>query len=185
VSDVTASAVRPDGHPLRLLCESLQSRLDELSVELTDDIRREIPSYAAFPLAEQRRTVRVRLGLVRAGLAGAETSISDAERALVVAEQGGRATPFEDAWLRASLVDSRDRLLPLFTEVRRVAGEQPQLAETVLAFADCGLSLAHTADALHIHANTVAYRLGQWHKLTGTDPRTFEGLVRSVVGITS
>jgi hypothetical protein len=386
VSDVTSSAVRPDGHPLRLLCESLQSRLDELSVELTDDIRREIPSYAAMPLAEQRRTVRVRLGyvlrglaldveptaedllevqtasrrrayyglpvqdvlatfhlvsrrlwdelraaargtaaedtaielvaplwlwvqamsgvvadvyadeagarygreaglrqrflellrtggaprehtaeiarelgfdpdgefqalcttaavwaaegrlgllqraaqqvagkvscglsgelmvaitqrgdpadlvtrviklggddalvgvgLVRPGLAGAEMSISDAERALVVAEQGGRATAFEDAWLRASLVDSRDRLLPLFAEVRRVAGEQPQLAETVLAFADAGLSLAHAADALRIHPNTVAYRLGQWHKLTGTDPRTFDGLLRSVVGIT-
>ncbi|MGX9885665.1 dioxygenase family protein [Streptomyces sp. NPDC002276] len=364
---MTSSAVRPDGHPLRLLCESLRSRLDELSVELTDDIRREIPSYAAMPLAEQRRTVRVRLGyvlrglaldveptaedllevqtasrrrayyglpvqdvlatfhlvsrrlwdelrtaargtaaedtaielvaplwlwvqamsgvvadvyadeagarygreaglrqrflellrtggaprehtaeiarelgfdpdgefqalcttaavwsaegrlgllqraaqqvtgkvscglsgelmvaitqrsdpadlvsrviklggddalvgvgLVRPGLAGAEMSISDAERALVVAEQGGRATAFEDAWLRASLVDSRDRLLSLFTEIRRVAGEQPQLAETVLAFADAGLSLAHTADALRIHANTVAYRLGQWPHL--------------------
>ncbi|MGW3108182.1 hypothetical protein [Streptomyces sp. NPDC001100] len=66
---MTSSAVRPDGHPLRLLCESLQSRLDELSVELTDDIRRELPSYAAMPLAEQRRTVRVRLGYVLRGLA--------------------------------------------------------------------------------------------------------------------
>ncbi|MFJ9246657.1 helix-turn-helix domain-containing protein [Streptomyces sp. NPDC101776] len=87
-------------------------------------------------------------------------------------------------WLRASLVDSRDRLLPLFADVRRIAGEQPQLAETVLAFADAGLSLAHAADALRIHPNTVAYRLGQWHRLTGTDPRTFTGLLRSVVGIT-
>lgn len=28
-------------------------------------------------------------------------------------------------------------------------------------------------------------RLGQWHKLTGSDPRTFAGLVRSVIGITT
>ncbi|MGH1553218.1 hypothetical protein ACRAWF_18360 [Streptomyces sp. L7] len=63
----------------------------------------------------------VGVGLVRPGLAGAEMSISDAERALVVAEQGGRATAFEDAWLRASLVDSRDRLLP---SSRRSAGSR-------------------------------------------------------------
>ncbi|MFI9776162.1 helix-turn-helix domain-containing protein [Streptomyces sp. NPDC051956] len=55
----------------------------------------------------------------------------------------------------------------------------------MMAFADAGLSLVNAADTLLIHPNTVAYRLGQWHKLTGSDPRTFAGLVRSVVGITS
>ncbi|WP_210590335.1 CdaR family transcriptional regulator [Streptomyces sp. GESEQ-35] len=128
--------------------------------------------------------VHVGVGLDRAGLAGAEMSIGDAERALVVAQRGGSATSFEDVWLHASLVDSRERLHPLFTAVRGAAVEQPQLAETVIAFADAGLSLVNAADALLIHPNTVAYRLGQWHKLTGSDPRTFAGLVRSVVGIT-
>ncbi|MFG2350551.1 helix-turn-helix domain-containing protein [Streptomyces phaeochromogenes] len=52
------------------------------------------------------------------------------------------------------------------------------------AFAEAGLSLVNAAEALMIHPNTVAYRLGRWHKLTGSDPRTFTGLVRSVVGIT-
>lgn len=127
---------------------------------------------------------RVGIGLDRSGLAGAEMSITDAERALAVAERGGRATSFEDVWLQASLIDSRERLHPLFTEVRRVTGGQPLLAETVIAFADSGSSLARTATALGIHPNTVAYRLGQWHKLTGADPRTFAGLLRSVVGIT-
>ncbi|MEU9783703.1 helix-turn-helix domain-containing protein [Streptomyces phaeochromogenes] len=128
--------------------------------------------------------VRVGVGLHRAGLAGAEMSIGDAERALAVAERGGGATSFEDFWLHASLVDSRERLQPLFTAVRQVATEQPQLAETVLAFAEAGLSLVNAADALTMHPSTVSYRLGQWHKLTGSDPRTFAGLVRSVVGIT-
>nr|WSY48999.1 helix-turn-helix domain-containing protein [Streptomyces sp. NBC_00886] len=127
---------------------------------------------------------RVGVGLDRSGLAGAEMSISDAERTLAVAAQGGRATYFEDVWLRASLVDSQERLHPLFAEVRRVAGEQALLAETVIGFADAGSSLARAATALRIHPNTVAYRLGQWHKLTGADPRTFAGLLRSVVGIT-
>ena len=127
---------------------------------------------------------RVGVGLDRSGLAGAEMSIADAERALAVAQPGGRATSFEDVWLQASLIDSRERLHPLFAGVRHVTVEQPLLAETVIAFADAGSSLARAATALGIHPNTVAYRLGQWHKLTGADPRTFAGLLRSVVGIT-
>ncbi|MGW1208645.1 hypothetical protein ACWD5F_03300 [Streptomyces sp. NPDC002499] len=66
---MTSSAVRPAGHPLRELCESLLSRLEELSVGVTDDIRREIPSYVAMPLAEQRDTVRSRLRALLRGLA--------------------------------------------------------------------------------------------------------------------
>ncbi|MFJ3906248.1 PucR family transcriptional regulator [Streptomyces sp. NPDC090025] len=128
--------------------------------------------------------VRVGVGLDRVGLAGAEMSIGDAERALAVADREGRATSFEDVWLRAGLMDSRDRLQPLFTAVRGIAAEQPQLAQTVIAFAESGLTLVNAADALGVHPNTVAYRLGQWHKLTGADPRTFDGLVRSVIGIT-
>ncbi|WP_406120524.1 hypothetical protein [Streptomyces sp. NBC_00989] len=66
---MTSSPVRPDGHPLRELCESLLSRIEELSIGVTDDIRREIPSYAALPLAEQRMTVRNRLHALLRGLA--------------------------------------------------------------------------------------------------------------------
>lgn len=126
------------------------------------------------------------VGLDRSGLTGAELSIGDAERALVVAERDGSATSFfEDVWLHSSLVDGRERLRPLFDVVREVATEHRKLAETVIAFADGGLSLVHAAEDLMIHPNTVAYRLAQWHKLTGSDPRTFAGLVRSVVGITT
>ncbi|MFD3584526.1 helix-turn-helix domain-containing protein [Streptomyces sp. NPDC058683] len=81
-------------------------------------------------------------------------------------------------------MDSRERLQPLFTAVRGVAAEQTQLAETVIAFAESGMMLVNAADALGIHPNTVAYRLGQWYKPTRSNPRTFAGLVRSVVGIT-
>ena len=54
----------------------------------------------------------------------------------------------------------------------------------MITFAEARLSLVNAAEALMIHPNTVAYRLGRWHKLTGSDPRTFTGLVRSAVGIT-
>ncbi|WP_405681405.1 helix-turn-helix domain-containing protein [Streptomyces sp. NBC_00048] len=33
--------------------------------------------------------------------------------------------------------------------------------------------------ALHLHANTLTYRLDRWHELTGLDHRDYMGLVTS------
>lgn len=65
-------------------------------------------------------------------------SIADAERALAVAELGGRATSFEDVWLQASLIDSRERLHPLFAEVRACTEVQATVyvPELVAAWAE-------------------------------------------------
>jgi DNA-binding PucR family transcriptional regulator len=60
------------------------------------------------------------------------------------------------------------------------ATEHPHLAATVLAFARADMSVARAAEELHLHANSVTYRLQRWGRLTGWDPRTFDGLVRSV-----
>jgi sugar diacid utilization regulator len=54
------------------------------------------------------------------------------------------------------------------------------LAETVLAFAAGDMSVARAGEALHLHANSVTYRLQRWALLVGWDPRTFDGLIRSV-----
>lgn len=107
---------------------------------------------------------RVGVGLDRSGLAGSEMSIADAERALTVASQAGRATSFEDVWLQASLSDSRERLQPLFAEVRQVAGEQALLAETVIVFADSGSSLMERggiATAEEIDVDTLRARMAR------------------------
>jgi hypothetical protein len=42
-----------------------------------------------------------------------------------------------------------------------------ELASTALAYLDHGLRLDHTATALHVHPNTVRYRLRRLHELTG------------------
>lgn len=124
------------------------------------------------------------IGLERGGLAGADLSIGDGERALHLAQLGGtRAVRFAESWLRASLIDSRDRLAPLLAGPQRAAAAHPDLAVAVRAFAAAGLSLAGAAETLGVHPNTVAYRLNRWHTLTGIDARSVEGLIRSVVAL--
>jgi sugar diacid utilization regulator len=49
--------------------------------------------------------------------------------------------------------------------------------ETVRAFSKGDLNVARAAQQLHVHPNTVRYRLQRIATTTGHDPRTFAGLV--------
>ena len=49
--------------------------------------------------------------------------------------------------------------------------------ETIRAFSDADLNIARAAKQMHVHPNTVRYRLQQISTKTGHDPRTFTGLV--------
>jgi DNA-binding PucR family transcriptional regulator len=49
--------------------------------------------------------------------------------------------------------------------------------ETIRAFSTADLNVAKAAEQLHVHPNTVRYRLQQIATKTGYDPRTFAGLV--------
>jgi hypothetical protein len=49
--------------------------------------------------------------------------------------------------------------------------------ETIRAFSDADLNVAKAAEQMHVHPNTVRYRLQQIATKTGHDPRTFTGLV--------
>ena len=49
--------------------------------------------------------------------------------------------------------------------------------ETIRAFSDADLNVAKAAQQMHVHPNTVRYRLQQIATKTGHDPRTFTGLV--------
>jgi sugar diacid utilization regulator len=124
------------------------------------------------------------VGLVRRGLDGANLSIVDAERALRISQQ--RQQPgvrFADAWLESTLLDSGQRLAPIFARVRGVGEENPELAATVRSFARNGFTLAGVAKEMMLHPNTVSYRLARWQELTGMNPKIFEDLQTSIVGL--
>jgi hypothetical protein len=122
-------------------------------------------------------------GLPRPGLAGAAESLTDAERALALAERRGTIVHFNEDWLLATLLPQAARLAPLAGA--GAAQEHPHLAEAVRAYAGHHFSITASAEALHVHANTVKYRLTRWQEITGWDPRTLDGLMRSLVCLTA
>lgn len=133
-------------------------------------------------LVETLPTAAYGVGLERDGVAGARTSLGDADRAAGLAAPGDVST-FEDEWLWATLLRAAPRLYEVLAVGADTSVEHPHLAETVLAFADAQFSVSETARRLSVHANTVAYRLERWHALTGWDPRTFPGLTRSLAAL--
>ncbi|MER6758986.1 MULTISPECIES: PucR family transcriptional regulator [Amycolatopsis] len=125
------------------------------------------------------------IGLTRPGLAGIRLGLGDATRALRLAEADGRAAVrFETDWFAAVIPDLAPLLGPLLEPIRRVAGEQPDLADAVVAYAESGFTLRGTGAALALHPNSVSYRLTRWHQLTGLDVRSFAELALSLVAIT-
>ncbi|MDX1619354.1 MAG: helix-turn-helix domain-containing protein [Nitriliruptorales bacterium] len=124
----------------------------------------------------------VGIGFVRQGLRGARLSVGDAERAAAAAGGPG-VHSFATSWAWAVLAREHERLDGFLEDGRRVARENPPLAETVEAFANHDFSVTAAARKLHIHPNTATYRLDRWRELTGWDPRTFEGLLRSLAAL--
>jgi hypothetical protein len=122
------------------------------------------------------------VGAAREGLRGARASLVDAELTLEVTPSGTTCR-FEDVWLWATLTGSADRLRGVLRTGADVAAAHPHLARAVVAYADHGFSVTEAARRLTVHANTVGYRLDRWSELTGWEPRTFPGLVRSLAAI--
>jgi DNA-binding PucR family transcriptional regulator len=62
--------------------------------------------------------------------------------------------------------------------IRALRGDDLATAvETIRAFADADLNVTKAAERMHVHPNTVRYRLDQIATKTGYDARTFTGLV--------
>ncbi|MEV5979485.1 helix-turn-helix domain-containing protein [Streptomyces sp. NPDC052114] len=99
-------------------------------------------------------------------------AVGESEEVLDVARAFGRppgAYRVADVLLDYQLTRpgaGRDRLAALLTPLER----QPALLDTLRAYADSGFRRRATAKALHIHPNTVDYRLRRVTVLTGLDP---------------
>jgi DNA-binding PucR family transcriptional regulator len=141
---------------------------------------------ADFVVRAMRRQVAgaaIGVGMVRAGLAGAAASIVDAREALALANHGQKVA-FQDQWLLATVLPRFDRFASILESCRETARTHPDLADTIRVFASNGFSLTATARVLHIHPNTVKYRLSRWHELAGRDVHTWQGLSDSMVALT-
>lgn len=121
----------------------------------------------------------VAVGLERDGLPGAAVSLREATVTIESADMFDGAIWFEESWAQIGLMTHAKQAQPMTEQVEYVVRKHPPLAETIIAYAESGLSPQLTGKSLHIHPNTVAYRLRRWNELTGWDPTSFLGLVKS------
>jgi hypothetical protein len=113
-------------------------------------------------------------------MSGARQSIIDARLAYAaLGERGGRME-FARSWGLCLVHAHRDAIDPLVEGARQTADSRPHLLHAVVAFADAGFSVSQAARALQVHPNTLSYRLDQWRRHTGLDPRSVCGLAHSL-----
>lgn len=136
-------------------------------------------------LREQCADIAVGVGLQRAGLPGAADSATDAEESLVYGRgrSGDRVVWFEHDWLAITLFQREARLKPLLRPDRGASSLHGDAAVAICGLIDNGLSFSAAGRALHLHPNTVRYRVERWQQLTGWDVRTRQGLLRSVAAL--
>lgn len=122
------------------------------------------------------------VGLTRVGLNGLALSVRDAEKAMALAvHRKNGVVDFAAEWFASILFTEHVELAPVLSQPR---GPLPgHLADAVKAYAAEGFSIAAAGEALHVHPNTVKYRLERWRELTGWDPRTLDGLLKSVCSL--
>jgi purine catabolism regulator len=119
------------------------------------------PALAALPAG-----VAVGVGRALVSIADAQHSLRDAELA---ARQGTGVTRFEDFDVGTFLVSevAPERLAPKVAEILDVLRANPPLHEAVRVYFAHDLDIAATAEAMHMHRNSLRYRLARAEQLLG------------------
>jgi purine catabolism regulator len=113
------------------------------------------------------------LGDVTIGIGRPVTSIADAPHSLRDAElaagRGGSVTRFEDFDLATFMVSeiAPERLDPKLDEILCELHAHPPLHEALVAYFEHDLDVAATAAALHMHRNSLRYRLARAEQVLG------------------
>ena len=132
------------------------------------------PTPTVLDLVPERLTggLRIALGPPARGLAGFRGSLRDAIRARAVAETAGlTVVTFDEVAIAGLLTEQSDDLHRWIGRVLGdLAADDPatrQLRDTVRVFLESGGSFTHAAAQLHLHKNTVHYRVRKAEELRG------------------
>jgi hypothetical protein len=167
-------------------------RHEEVVAVLRLHVRRGPREFAGALSRAAADILRTRGASLRAGVSTLCSDLGEVARGYGEAQQALRhasaerpAIALEDVALMDYLAAGTDRtarrLVP--AAARRLAESDGPLAETALAYAECDLNVARTAQRLALHPNTVHYRLRRIEELTGLDPRRFADLMELVTAI--
>jgi carbohydrate diacid regulator len=131
--------------------------------------------------------VTVGVGQYYPDLGGLRKSYQDAKLALGVGQKvwgGGRVYHIKQVGMFVTLANiSQDRKAELAHQILHPLLKDQQLYKTVRAFLASGLNLTETAKQLHVHRNTLIYRLDKTKKLISLDPRHFDDALQIKLGL--
>jgi carbohydrate diacid regulator len=132
-------------------------------------------------------TVTFGVGQYYPDLGGLRKSYQDAKLALEVGSKvwgPGRIYHIKHVGMFITLANtSQDRKAELAHQILSPLLRDEQLFKTVQAFLACGLNLTEAAEKLHIHRNTLIYRLDKTKKLINLDPRHFDDALQIKLGL--
>jgi len=119
-------------------------------------------------LAEAMPAARIGIGRSIASITDIHHSLRDAELAVAHA-RGRRIVRFEDFDLGTFMVSEvpPERLGPKVDEILSVLRAHPPLHEALRAYFEHDLDIATTAAALHMHRNSLRYRLARAEQMLG------------------
>lgn len=128
--------------------------------------------------AQESLTARVGIGEPADSVGGLHDSYQDACDALRLGGRPAGGSPVHlitdlrvHQVLAAVHQSARNRLLDLTTADLRAQPDWPALRDTVIAWCESGFNLVRASAALHIHRNTVVYRMNKIEQITGRPPR--------------
>ena len=144
-------------------------------------------ALSAFQKLDLGHTITIGVGQYYPDLGGLRKSYQDAKLALEVGSKVwglGRVYHIKQVGMFITLAGtSQDRKAELAHQILSPLLRDEQLFKTVQAFLASGLNLTDAAEKLHIHRNTLIYRLDKTKKLVGLDPRHFDDALQIKLGL--
>ncbi len=132
-------------------------------------------------------TITIGVGQYYPNLRGLRKSYQDAKLALEVGTKvwgAGRIYHIKSVGMFITLAStSQERKAELAYQILSPLLRDEQLFKTIQAFLAAGLNLTDAAEKLHIHRNTLIYRLDKTKKLINLDPRHFDDALQIKLGL--
>jgi len=146
-------------------------------------------TYLAETLAKihTRSPITIGVGQYYPDLGGLRKSYQDAKLALGVGTKvwgSGRVYHIKDVGMYITLANTTtERKAELAHQILNPLMRDTQLFTTVQTFLANNLNLTDAATKLHIHRNTLIYRLDKTKKLIALDPRHFDDALQIKLGL--
>lgn len=144
-------------------------------------------THQVLTKALAKRIVSLGVGQYYPDLGGLRKSFQEAKLSLLVGTKVwglGKVYHIKQVGMFITLANvAQERKAELAHQILHPLLRDEQLFKTVQTFLGMGLNLTDAAEKLHIHRNTLIYRLDKTKKVIGLDPRNFDDALQIKLGL--